>query len=129
MSADEDLAAFAAKLRRMPELTPAAARAAAPKVAAAIKASAAAGTDIDGKPWPPKKDGTRALPNVVGAISAVAVGALVVAKLVGPYVWHQYAKPADRQRRILPDSGAGVPARIREALAEGAREAFANLMK
>lgn len=124
-----DLDAFAKRLRGLKDLTSAAAREAAPLVEAAIKSTAAAGTDIDGRPWPPKKDGTRALPNVAAAISAAAVGTLVVARLVGPYVWHQYAKPDDRRRQILPDSGAGVPLRIAAALRAGVQLAFQRLTK
>lgn len=84
MSGDAELEAFAARLRSLKGLDVAAAAEAAPLVDALVKGAAAAGTDLDGTPWPPKKDGSRALPNAAGAISAVANGAFVVLRLIGP---------------------------------------------
>ncbi len=128
MSADGDLAAYVAKLRGLKVLAPQAAKEAAPLVEAAIKKTAAAGTDIDGKPWPAKRDGTRALPDAAGAISAVATGAAVIVSLIGNYVFHNAAKGADR-RRILPDSGAGIPPAIAAALQKATKQAFQRLTK
>jgi hypothetical protein len=128
MSADEDLAAYAKRLRGLKGLAPAAAKEAAPLVEAAIKKTAAAGTDIDGKPWPAKRDGTRALPNAASAISAVASGAAVIVSLIGNYVFHNTAKGPDR-RRILPDSGAGIPPAIAAALQTATKQAFERLTK
>ncbi len=128
MSADGDLAAYAAKLRSLKGMAPQAAKEAAPLIEAAIKKTAAAGTDIDGTPWPAKRDGTRALPSAAGAISAVANGAAVIVTLIGNYVFHNAAKGTDR-RRILPDTGAGIPPTIAAVLHKATQQAFQRLTK
>ncbi len=128
MSADDELAAFASKLRSLKGLAPQAAKEAAPLVEAAIKKTAAAGTDINGTPWPVKRDGARALPNAAGAISAVANGAAVIVTLIGNYVFHNSAKGPDR-RRILPDSGAGIPPAIAAVLQRATEQTFRRLTK
>lgn len=126
MSADEDLSRFANRLRSLQSVTSSAAKEAAERVAVVVKQTAAAGTDLDGKAWPAKKDGTRALPNAAGAVSAFALGTMVVVKLVGAYVYHQFSK--GRQRSILPDGGAGTPKRIAEALRAATQDAFRRAM-
>lgn len=128
MSGDEDLAAFAARLRHLKGFAEAAAIEAAPLVEAEVKRTAAAGIDVDGNPWPPKRDGGRALPAAADAVSAAANGAFVILKLLGPYVFHQRAKPSDHRRPILPTSSV-LPATLRAALVEGARRAFERLSK
>jgi hypothetical protein len=128
MSGDEDLAAFAARLRSMKGLAEAAAVEAAPLVEAEVKKTAAAGTDVDGKAWPAKKDGGRALPEAADAVTAGANGSFVILKLAGPYVYHQRAKPDDHRRPILPTSSA-LPPTLRAALVEGCRRAFERLSK
>ena len=124
----EELAAYAQRLRSLKTLAPAAAKEAAPLVADVVRTDAAAGTAPDGKAWPPKRDGGRALPNAASAITAVANGVAVIVKLVGPYIFHHYAKGKD-QRRILPDSGAGIPPRIAAALRRATAEAFRRVMR
>lgn len=126
---DAALAAYAARLRNLKTLAPAAAREAAPLVEAVIRDEAAAGVDPDGRAWAPKKDGGRALPNAAGAIRAVANGVAVIVKLTGAYVYHHYSKSAAYRRRILPDSGAGVPPRIADALKRATAEAFRRAMR
>jgi hypothetical protein len=125
---DAALSAYATRLRGLKNLARVAAAEAAPAILAAVQKTAAAGTDPEGKPWPPKRDGTQALPNVAGAITAVAKGAVVLVKLTGAYVFHHYAKGKDR-RRILPDGGAGIPPQISEAVKTASERAFAKLMK
>jgi len=125
---DAALADFAARLRSLKTLPEDVARQAAPLIEEVVKENAAAGVTPDGKPWPTKKDGTRALPNAASAVTAKAVGALVVVKLVGAYVFHQLFKADDRRREILPEGGAGVPPRIAEKLREASRRAFTRAM-
>jgi hypothetical protein len=91
-----------------------AAREAAPLVMAAARATAAAGTDPYGKPWRPRRDGKRAIPE---AASAVARGAAIQ---------HRLADGAGR--RILPDPSQPLPPGILAALNEGARRAFEKAM-
>jgi len=119
--------AMIARLRGLRGFVGEAAKEAAPLVEAELRKTAAAGVDPEGKAWPTRRDGSRALERAATAITARAVGEAVVATLVGAYVFHHYAKGADR-RRILPDSGAGVPAGVAGACREGARRAFRRLM-
>lgn len=100
---------------------------AAPLVQGVVRASAAAGRDLNGKPWPPKRDGTRALPDAASAVTAQALGSAVVVTLTGAYVYHDSAEGPDR-RRILPDTGAGLPAPISDALTEAATRVFQRRM-
>lgn len=125
---DEALAAYAARLRELKKLAPAAAKEAAPLIEQVIKQTAAAGTDIDGNPWPPRRDGKRALPRAAEAVSAVANGVAVIVTLLGAYVYHHRSKGKDA-RPILPDSGAGLPSKIRAAMEEGAKRAFQRVMR
>lgn len=128
MNGDEALAAYVRRLRAMKILARDAAKEAAPLVESVVKEQAAAGTDQDGKSWPPKKDGSRALPDAAAAVSAAAAGARIVVSLVGGYVFHDRSKGKFR-RSILPDAGAGIPARILEALERGAANAFRKVLK
>jgi len=79
---------------------------AAPLVASAVesqlRATAGAGQAPDGTPWPPKKDGGRALANAAAAISASAVGAVVVVVLSGPEVFHHFGAQGKPRRQIIP---------------------------
>ena len=127
MSGDAALAAFVTRLRDLRSLATAAANDAAPLVENAIRETAAAGTDPDGRPWPPKRDGSRALPNAAAAISAVAKGTAVVVVLTGAYVYHQFSKGKDR-RRVIPDGGSGLPPRVASVLRAAAERAFARVM-
>ena len=127
MSGDAELAAFVSRLRDLKSLATVAAKEAAPLVEGTLRETAAAGTDPDGNPWPPKRDGSRALPNAAGAISAVAKGTAVVVVLTGAYVYHQFSKGKSR-RRILPDRGTTLPARVAQALRNATERAFARVM-
>lgn len=127
-TADAKLEAFAERLRALGKLAPEAAKEAAPLLAEAVQRTAAAGTSPDGQAWPTKRDGSRALPNAASAITAVATGLAIVVRLAGPYVFHHYAKSAFR-RRILPDSGAGIPKDVLAVLQEAVKRTFNRLMK
>lgn len=127
MSGDAELAAFAQRLRRLGKLAPEAAKAAAPLVEAVAKETAAAGTTPQGEAWPAKRDGGRALPNAASAITAHANGLTVIVKLVGAYFFHHYSKGKDR-RRVLPDSGGGIPPKVVAALREATKRTFERLI-
>lgn len=118
-----DLDAFAARIRRLRNLASDAAKEAAPDVEKLVRESAAVGTDVEGRPWPSKRDGGRALPNAAAAVTAVARGVAVILKLSGAYVFHHRSKGKDR-RPILPESGAGMPPRLAAVLRAAAARAF-----
>lgn len=123
-----ELGAFAGRLRELRTLVAETAKEAAPLVEAAVRETAAVGTDPDGKAWPTKRDGGRALPNVAGEIRAMARGAVVIVTLTGAYVFHHYSKGRD-QRRVLPDGGAGIPPRIADAVREAQRRVFERIIR
>jgi hypothetical protein len=125
---DAALAAFAQKLRGLRNMTEGAAQAGAPLVADVVQRTASAGVAPEGQAWPAKRDGGRALPRAASAITAAARGAAIVVTLTGAYVYHHYAKGKDR-RRVLPDSGAGVPAAIAAAVREALRRTFERTMR
>jgi hypothetical protein len=118
-----DLDAFAAKIRRLRDLASNAAKEAAPEVEKLVRETAAAGTDVEGRPWPAKHDGGRALPNAASAVTAVARGVAVILKLSGAYVFHHRSKGKDR-RPILPEAGANMPPRLAAVLRAAAAKAF-----
>ena len=117
---NELLESFAA-LGTLPED---AAKLAVPYVDKAVKATAAAGTDPDGRPWPEKKGGGRALVNAAAALSTKALGPVVQVTLVGPEVIHNFGDTRVPRRQILPDGGAGIPANVGAALEHAAADAF-----
>lgn len=121
------LDAMSARLTALRGMAAEVAREAAPQVEAVVRRSAAAGTSVEGKAWPPKRDGSRALPDAASAITAAAVGTTVVVTLKGPYVFHNSAAGKDR-RRILPETGAGIPPVLARVLAEASARVFARRM-
>ncbi len=125
---DEELAAYAKRLRGLKGFAAQAAKEAAPRVERVVKATAAAGTDPEGKAWPLKRDGGRALPNAADAISVTARGAIVIVRLVGAYVYHNRAK-GSALRRILPDSAASIPINIRDEIRAAMKDVFERMMK
>jgi hypothetical protein len=125
---DQALDDFVRSLRALGHVDADAARLAAPLVEAAVKRTAAAGTDPDGKPWLPKKDGGRALEHAADHVTAKAVGTTVVVTLVGPDVLHNSGTKRVPKRQIIPDGGAGIPKSVTAALTEGAARAFEKTM-
>lgn len=128
MAGDEELAAIIAGLRKIgggfEEL---AAKEAAPLVEQAVRATAAAGTDPYGTPWPPKKDGTRALPEAAGAVTATAKGPVVQIATKGGYAIQGRLK-GDARRQVIPSGDRPLPKQITDALKEGARRAWRKAM-
>lgn len=128
MDGDAALQDMIARFGALQDFAVDAAAEAAPLVEAAARATAAAGTDPEGRPWAPrKKDGGRALEHAADHVTATANGPRVDIVLSGPEAIHQQGvgktTPA---RRVIPDGSAGIPSAIAEACAEGARRAFAK---
>jgi hypothetical protein len=128
MDGDAALAAFIDRVRGLRTLGADAAKLAAPYVLEAARETAAAGTTPSGEAWAPKKSGGRALVNAADALSVENVGSVVVLKLTGPEVVHNYGNKRVPQRRILPAGGAGIPPNIAKALERAAKEAFDRTM-
>ena len=124
------LDAMIARLKALagPDMPARVAKEAAPLVEAAIKGTAAAGTDPLGRPWQPKKDGGRPLVNAAAHIKTRAVGNLVATTLSGPDVFHHLGSGHSPRRQILPD-GASVPPAVEEAATEGARRVFRAIVE
>ncbi len=122
----DQLDAMIERLRGFRGIADEAAREAAPLVEKAARASAAAGTTPEGKPWPGKKSGGRALEHAAAHITAEAVGSAVVVTLRGPDVWHHQGTARVPERKIIPRTGDPLPPAYAEAMAEGARRAFAR---
>ncbi|MDQ2782611.1 MAG: hypothetical protein M3Y26_08790 [Actinomycetota bacterium] len=123
--ADAYLTAMAAQLRGLRDVATEVAREAAPAVEAVIRRSAAAGTSVEGAPWPPKRDGSRALPDAAKNITAASVGTTVIVTLTGPYVFHNSADGPDR-RRILPEEGAPLAPALARVVEDASQRVIAR---
>lgn len=123
-----DLNAMIARIRSLGPLASEVAAEAAPAIERLVVAAAAAGTNIDGKAWTPKKDGSRALPNVANDLSVVATGTVIQIRLTGNEVFWQHAKgkKGRARREVLPDGGAGVPPAMADIVARTAARVFAR---
>lgn len=154
MSGHDELEAFARRVESMRTLNEDAAKAAAPLVLEALQETARAGTDPYGVPWPPKKDGGKALAGAADAIEISTKGPQVIARIGPPEGYHHWgaggtsqskravAQRAAAKRRhkaggtssrfhapprpILPK--AEIPPRVNEAMVEGASRAFDRAM-
>lgn len=128
MSGDDELTAYIARLRGLNGAIEAVAIEAAPLVEDVIKATASAGTDGEGRVWPTKKDGSRALPNAADAVSVEANGNVIISKVVGGESYHQKSK-GKRRRLVLPDGGAGIPPPVVDAVKIAVSRVLARLMR
>lgn len=107
MPADDDvLAELEALGTRLGNFAEGAAKRAAPKVLAALKSTAAAGTAPDGTPWAPLKGGGKPLEGAAGAITLEVSGATLKAKIGEPWVYQDAgaggastSKDAERARK------------------------------
>lgn len=124
MGADFD--AIIAQVRAFGDFASEVAKEAAPLVEEAIKKTAAAGTDINGRPWKPKADGGRPLVHAADAVTVKANGPTVIATLSGVEVFHHEGTGRLPRRPILPDAGAGMPEAITRACEEAASRVFAR---
>jgi len=122
-SGDTQLAAFIDRIRALGIMPEAVAAAAAPSVQAAVRATAASGTDPYGKPWAPKRDGSRALVNAPGSITADAQGPVIVVKTTGPYAIHNNLS-GDSRRQVIPDAERGIPSGVAAAIHRAATEVW-----
>jgi len=128
MSGFAELDEMTDAVRRLGTLPDDVARRSVTYVDAAVKATAAAGTDPNGKPWAPRKDGGRALVNAAAAISTKALGPVVQVTLTGPEVIHHFGDSRVPRRQIIPDGAAGIPKGVGDALDRAAADAFAAAM-
>lgn len=103
---------------------------AGPAIENAVKAAAAAGTDINGTAWANRKDGSRALPDVAKDLSVKVLGTIIQIQLTGGSYWHQRAKGTETrpQRQILPDTGNGAPEALTSIVEKAAAKTFRRLM-
>lgn len=116
MDGDGAYAAAKARVQALREIAAAGAREAAPELLAAVRATASAGQDPDGKPWPLTKEGKRALPEAASAIRARATDDAVELSIGAPYSY--------QKRQILPRV---LTPRLRAALQRGIERAWSKL--
>jgi hypothetical protein len=130
MPSIDDLEEMIATFRRLENFPEEAAKRAAPLVDAAVKRTASAGQDPDGKAWAQKKDGSQALKNVADHITTKAFGPVIRQTLPAPDAYHHFGTKRTPRRQVLPDAGAGtIPDSVFQALLKGATEAFDDAIK
>lgn len=118
-----------AKARALGNLNAEIAKEAAPGVEAAVKKTAAAGTDPYGKAWAEKKAGGRAMPKAADHVTARAAGATIGIKLKGPDVFHNGASGKTEERRqVIPDGAGGIPDGVSKAITEAGARVFARIV-
>jgi hypothetical protein len=100
------------------------AKLAGPEIEIALRKTAAAGTDPEGRAWTAKKDGGRPLVNAASAISVSVAGPVIRGVLTGPTVFHHYGTGNVPRRRVLPDAGAGIPPGVAKVLLDVAGRSF-----
>jgi hypothetical protein len=125
MTAQDLLGELADKFRaleRFPELV---AAEAAPLVEEALRATASAGTDPYGRPWPATRDGRRPLVHAGSHIRVRAVGGSLRATLEGADVWWHF-REGKFHRQVLPDAG-DVPPGVERAIQQAARRVLERL--
>ena len=106
-----------ATARSMATLAKDAAPIAARLVGEALRATATAGQAPDGKPWPLKKDGSRALAHAAAAITTQAIGTVIVITLRGAEVFHHFGAQGKPRRQVIPQGS--MPARLGDAVRLG----------
>lgn len=121
MSATDDLEAYIAKIRHIPEV----AKRAAPEVAEVVRSTIletiAAGTDPTGKPWEPRKaDGGKPLANAASALKVANVGTRILARITGPEARHHSGRARGGViRGVIPVAlTPKLTSRVREVLAK-----------
>lgn len=128
--ADGD-AQFRELTRRLHALGPEMTRAAVGDIAGSVKRRIGEqlerGTTPDGRPWTPRKDGSRALPNAKDAVRVDPVtgslSAVVVTVEGGEALHHRGDVHGNVVRQVLPGQGE-VPASIEQAVREVLDERF-----
>ncbi|WP_437958589.1 hypothetical protein WME76_02265 [Sorangium sp. So ce119] len=110
-------------LARLPED---AAPIAAQKVQEELRRTASAGQAPDGTPWAPrKKDGGRAMLNAAKAITAKAIGTVILVTLYGPEVFHHFGAQGKPARHVIPRGS--LPAKLGNAIRLGFVEPFSRV--
>lgn len=112
-----------ARLRGFPD----AIRAEAPKLAQRVQEELAkdiaAGVAPTGESWSLTKAGGRALVHAAKALTAKAIGTVLLITLEGPEVFHNFGTKKDPKRQILPDTD-GIPKKLGQAIRLGLVETF-----
>lgn len=128
MNGDVAMAAMIEHLRRLKKLPEDVVREAADEVLKAARATAAAGTTPDGKPWPATKTGGRALVHAAEHLSVKVIGRAIVLVLKGIDVVHNAGGGRNPKRQVLPDGGAGIPKNVADAIRKTASRVFSRAM-
>ena len=124
MSADFD--AMLGALRALARLPEDAAKAAAPLVEDALRASVAAERAPDGTPWTPRRKGSGPMyAHAPDRIKVVAIKTLIRATLTGPEVYAHFGTKNTPRRPMLPDPGT-LPANLARILEDASAKAFAK---
>lgn len=120
-----------ARMKQLGSFNERAAELAAPLMQDAAREAANAGVDPNGKPWPAKKDGTRALEHAADHVRAESHGDRVDLIVDGPEFWHQTIKEGGPhpQRKLIPSVGDALPPALKAAADEGAARAFAEMTR
>jgi hypothetical protein len=128
MTGDAELDRMIAKVRKIGEMPQDLALELSQVILADVKRTAAAGTTHEGKPWPSTKEGGQALVHSPDHLTARILGTVVQIVLTGVDVIHNRGTKRMPRRRILPDAGAGLPARVAELAKKTAGAAFAKIV-
>lgn len=119
-----------AAVRALDAVPERAAKIAADKLDAAVKATASSGASPDGKAWAPTKKGGRAMAKAASHIETRALGPVVRMTLSGPDVFHHFGKgDSEARRQVIPDAGGPMPRVVSDVLEQATSEAIAEIMK
>ena len=120
------LAKLSRDLRALPaELAHDLAPVGAAKLDTLLRENISAGVGPDGKAWPLRQDGGKALPDAGDHLTVRAVGTVILARLEGPPALHHLGIARGRVvRQIIPTKAAPQPVldAITAALPQRARE-------
>ncbi len=99
----EALNQMIARLKGIPDLVKSVLPECAAECHAVIAENVAAQVGPDGEPWPPGKDGRPVLANAAAAVTAQAIGTVILLRVSGPEARHHLGIGKGRvQRRIIP---------------------------
>lgn len=125
---DAQLREIIARVGKLGTIAKEAAPDAADAVRKALKASAAAHTTPDGKPWQLTKEGDKPLDNAPSEIFVAAVGSTVFVKLKGKSARHHLGRARGRiVREVIPERG--IPAPVGNAIGNVLDEHFQRIAK
>jgi hypothetical protein len=105
------------------------AKAAAPRIEAVSRASAAASTTPDGVAWKPKKDGGKPLQNAAAAVECIPLFDRIKIRLVGTATGSQKVQAVQNvSRPIIPTRGSELAKPLVETLKDVAARTFHRIM-